>query len=78
MKMIKVKMINLILYPNNLGIYGNTQNMTNSYQSLTLLMDSKSKTLRIMVSKMKRSKDKKIEKIPQKLQSSEMERWMIH
>ena len=78
MKMIKVKMISLILYPNNLGIYGNTQNMTNSYLLLTLLMDSKSKTQRIMVSKMKRSKDKKIEKIPQKLQSSEMERWMIH
>ena len=78
MKMIKVKMINLILYPNNLGIYGNTQNMTNSYLSLTLLMDSKSKTQRIMVSKMKRLKDKKIEKIPQKLQSSEMEKWMIH
>jgi hypothetical protein len=78
MKMIKVKMINLILYPNNLGIYGNTQNMTNSYLSLTLLMDSKSKTQRIMVSKMKRLKDKKIEKIPPKLQSSEMERWMIH
>ena len=78
MKMIKVKMINLILYPNNLGIYGNTQNMTNSYLSLTLLMDSKSKTQRIMVSKMKRLKNKKIEKIPQKLQSSEMERWMIH
>jgi hypothetical protein len=78
MKMIKVKMINLILYPNNLGIYGNTQNMTNSYLSLTLLMDSKSKTQRIMVSKMKRLKDKKIEKIPPKLQSSEMEKWMIH
>ena len=78
MKMIKVKMISLILYPNNLGIYGNTQNMTNSYLSLTLLMDSKSKTQRIMVSKMKRLKDKKIEKIPPKLQSSEMERWMIH
>ena len=78
MKMIKVKMINLILYPNNLGIYGNTQNMTNSYLSLTLLMDSKSKTQRIMVSKMKRLKDKKIEKIPPKLQSLEMERWMIH
>jgi len=31
-----------------------------------------------MVSKMKRLKDKKIEKIPPKLQSSEMERWMIH
>jgi hypothetical protein len=78
MKMIKVKMINLILYPNNLGIYGNTQNMTNSYLSLTLLMDSKSKTQRIMVSKMKRLKDKKIEKIPPKLQFLEMERWMIH
>ena len=77
MKMIKVKMINLILYPNNLGIYGNTQNMTNSYLSLTLLMDSKSKTQRIMVLKMKRLKDKKIEKTPPKLQFLEMERWMI-
>ena len=76
--MIRVKMINLILYPNNLGIYGNTQNMTSSYLSLTSLMDLKSKTQRIVGSKMRRLKDKKIKKIHQKSQSLEMERWMIH